>query len=113
MEKILEEFGESILLYVSVGIITYGLLELGLGTMVIALMGMLCGLMMYSDYVCRSGSNERKKMTEQTNPMKEKIKKAFAENNRRHKEFLVALEEWTESLTKGNERMAKQLQETK
>ena len=50
-------------------------------------------------------------MTE--NPMKEKLKQAFEENDRIHKRFIGALEEWTESLTKGNERMAKELQEMK
>ena len=113
MEKILEEFGESILLYASIGVITYGLLELGLGTIVIVISFLICGLSMYSDYVHRSGSNERKKMIEQTKPMKEKIKQTFAKNDRIHKRFIVALEEWTESLTKGNEHMAKKLQEQK
>ena len=41
------------------------------------------------------------------------VSQAFEENDRIHKRFIGALEEWTESLTKGNERMAKELQEMK
>ena len=48
-------------------------------------------------------------MTE--NPLKEKIKEAFIENDRLHKELGVTLDKWTASLKESCNRMTKELQE--
>ena len=48
-------------------------------------------------------------MTE--NPLKEKIKQVFIENDRAHKEFSVAIDKWTISWDRLCKGMAKELQE--
>ena len=50
-------------------------------------------------------------MTE--SPLKEKIKQAFIENDRLHKELGVTLDKWTASLNESCKRMAKELLESK
>ena len=48
-------------------------------------------------------------MTE--NPIKEKIKQAFAENDRLHKELSVAIVNWTTSWDRNCKRIAKMCEE--
>ena len=47
-------------------------------------------------------------MTE--NPMKEKINKAFIENDRAQKELIIAIDKWTASLDRGCKRVVKSLE---
>ena len=49
-------------------------------------------------------------MTKKESPTKKKLNKAFADNDKAHKEFIVALDEWTESWDKGCKRIAKILE---
>ena len=50
-------------------------------------------------------------MTE--NPLKEKIKQVFIENDRAHKEFNIAIDNWTASWDENCKHLAKELQEIK
>ena len=50
-------------------------------------------------------------MTE--NPLKEKIKQAFIENDRAHKELNVAIDNWATSMDENCKRIVKKLQEIK